>query len=433
MLIVLLVFMLVVEAYLVIHKRNLLHPLVYFFGIWIVCVLFTVIDYYGSLIEITALTEIILFLGIGSFFVGAVVPKCKINKLDSKKITSVCSSSLRELHYNNILLVIILSISLIFNLYMTFITINFLTNDIPYSSIRDIFLSYGDNAEFFTSTFFSTFNSWISTPCTYATTTLLAIDIFKGKLKKSVLGLMVIDIALFTFATSGRLLVLIFIIQVFFCLFYFKDKIPENIKKKVVKWIVLLILLLIIITIYRSKDVIGSKDHVNSIYSYFSISIPLLSNWSSVVQDSGVLGICICTFNGFFEILHYLINKFIGSIEQYNTIMDVLSLPQDNWVNVYPNYWANAFCTMFYYFYIDLRELGVIIYSFGFGWLCKTIYRRACIIRDERFLPFYLVIIQTIFCSFIRWQWGMFTYFVLIILMLFPFWQTINRNKVRIK
>ena len=43
MLIVLLMFMLIVEAYLVFYKRNLLHPIVYFFGVWIICILFTVI------------------------------------------------------------------------------------------------------------------------------------------------------------------------------------------------------------------------------------------------------------------------------------------------------------------------------------------------------------------------------------------------------
>lgn len=428
MLIGLLVFMLVIEAYLVIRKHNLLHPIVYFFGIWIVCILFTIINYYGSLIEITSLTKTILVLGIGAFYVGVSMPRLKINKFKMTGTIDLCTKhiSLKELYYSKSFVVVLLSISLFFNLFMTFITVTLLRKNIPYSSIRDIFLSYEDNAGFFASTFFSTFNSWISTPCTYAIAILLAIDMFKKRLDKTLMALMALDIALFTFATSGRLLLLIFAIQVFFCLNYFKVRISKKIKKKVGKWILFLILALVIITLYRSKDAANSKDHVNSIYSYFAISIPLLSKWTATVQNSDILGGCICTLNGIFEILHYLISKIAGSSQQYTAIMDILSLPQGNWVNIYPNYWVNAFCTMFYYFYIDLRELGVVIYSFAFGLFCKKIYRRACISRDERYLPLYLVIIQTIFCGFIRWQWGTFTYFVLIVIMLFPFWRRIK-------
>lgn len=431
MLIGLLVFMLVVEAYLIICKRNLLHPIVYFFGIWIVCILFTVIDYYGSLIEITSLTKTILALGIGSFYIGVSMPRLKINKFGTTRSINVNAKKAprKELYYSKSFVVALLSISLIYNLFMTFITVNLLRYNVPYSSIRDRFLSYGDNAGFFSSTFFSTFNSWISTPCTYAIAILLAIDIFKRRLGKILLSLMVIDIALFTFATSGRLLLLIFAIQIFFCLNYFQVRIPKKIKKKVGKWILFLILALLIITLYRNKDAADSKDHVNSIYSYFAISIPLLSRWTATVHNSDVLSGCICTLNGIWEILHYLISKILGPFEQYTTVMDMLSLPQENWVNIYPNYWANAFCTMFYYFYIDLREIGVIIYSFVFGLFCKSIYRKSCITRDERYLPLYLVIIQTIFCSFIRWQWGTFTYFVLIIIMLFPFGRRIKKIK----
>lgn len=430
MLIALLTFMIIAEAYFIIYKHNLLHPTVYFFGIWIVCILLTGIDYYGSLIEITDLTKTILILGIGAFFVGALMPKLKINKSGKTRNLGVNTRVVlqKELCYSKRLVVGLLLISLTFNLFMTFITVSLLINNIPYSQIRDIFLSYGDNAGFFTSTFFSTFNSWISTPCTYAVATLLAIDLFKRKLGKILLSLMTIDIALFTFATGGRLLLLIVVVQIFFCFNYFGVRIPRKAMKKARKWIGFLIVALFIITLYRTKDVIDSTGRVNTIYSYFAISIPLLSKWTSTVQNSDVLGGCICTFNGIFQILIYLITKIVGTIEQYTVVADLLSLPQDRWINIYPNYWANAFCTMFYYFYIDLRELGVVVYSFAFGWFCKSIYRRACIKKDERYLPLYLIIIQTIFCSFIRWQWGIFTYIVLIIIMLFPFWSTIKRK-----
>lgn len=430
MLIVLLLFMIIVVAYLVFRKRNLLHPTVYFFGIWIVCVLFTVIDYYGTLIIITPLTKSILTIGIVAFFIGASMPKFKIRKNCLPKVSdsNKCGAARTELCYNKQLICFLLIISLAFNLFMTLITLSLLRNSILYSSIRDIFLSYGDNIGFFASTFFSTFNSWISTPCTYAIATLLAIDLFKKRLNKILLSLMAIDMALFTFATAGRLLLMIFVIQVFFCYFYYKPVIRKKTKKKVKRWILILIISLFVITMYRTKNLADTTGHVNSIYSYFAISIPLLSRWTSDVRDSNIFGGCICTLNGVFQVLYYLISKLTGPIEQYTTVTDLLSLPQDKWVNIYPNYWANAFCTMFYYFYVDLREWGVGIYSFAFGWLCKIIYRRSCINRDERYLPLYLIFIQTIFCSFIRWQWGMFTYVVIIMIMLFPFYPNIGNK-----
>lgn len=155
MLVALLVFMIAVEIYLVFTKHNLLHPIVYFFGIWTICILFTVIDFYDSLIEITMLTKRILILGIISFFIGAILPKLRLrNNSYNICYTTRTNNTFKKLHYNKTFIIILLFISLTFNSFMTIITISLLTNNVPYSTIRDIYLSYGDNSSFFTSTFF---------------------------------------------------------------------------------------------------------------------------------------------------------------------------------------------------------------------------------------------------------------------------------------
>lgn len=421
MLWILLIIMMVIEIYQILIKRNFLHPLVYFFGIWIICISFALIDYYHSIIEITPLAQTILILGISSFFLGTIFPKLKL-KRSNTKYTVEKHYEQNELNYSKVYVSVLLSISLTFNIFMSVLTIVLLRSNIPYSSIRDMFLSYGDNVSFFPSTFFSTFNSWISMPCTYAISIILSIDIFKRKMGKIIMTLMIIDIALFTFATSGRLLILLFAIQVFFCFNYYRVKVSKKNKKRVKKFLLFLVFALIIITVYRNKDTSTSEDNVNSIYSYFAISVPLLSKWSGDSRLNSVVGFGVCTLNGIFEFLHYLYAKLFSQIDNYTAIIDVLSLPQEKWVRIYHNYWANAFCSMFYYFYLDFRELGVIIYSFLFGVFSKKIYSKVCIYRDERYLPFYLVVIQTVFCSFIRWQWGTFTYVVLGGILLFPFW-----------
>ena len=61
---------------------------------------------------------------------------------------------------------------------------------------------------------------------------------------------------------------------------------------------------------------------------------------------------------------------------------------------------------MFYYFYFDFGIIGIIIESMAYGLICHILYHDSIIMNDRSKLLLYLLAMQTIMFSFVRWQFG---------------------------
>ena len=58
---------------------------------------------------------------------------------------------------------------------------------------------------------------------------------------------------------------------------------------------------------------------------------------------------------------------------------------------------------MFFAFYLDFREIGVFAGTLIFGYIVEKSYKKAKTKRVE-YLAFYLLLIQCIVKSFVRWE-----------------------------
>ena len=64
---------------------------------------------------------------------------------------------------------------------------------------------------------------------------------------------------------------------------------------------------------------------------------------------------------------------------------------------------------MFYYFYIDFGIVGIILGSAFFGYICYMVYHGAFKKKNIVALIYYMLIIQCIICSLVRWQFATIT------------------------
>ena len=406
----LLICLLSVILYQVLVKKDLQHPIIYFYGMFCLPLLFSILDVYESRITVSNLTIVILAVGFLGFGLGSISNiKFKVGNI---KIVELNDS----LEYSFIWIYVLLFISVVFNVFMTITTIMFLKRGYDYSSIRDLLFDYsGADTSYFKTTFYSTFYSWIATPSTYVISIVFLVDLFENKLNKFVKVIFFINIGLYIWATGSRLIILIMVIESFFLLQYYKIHVSKRVKKYVIRIGILMIIGMFILSSFRTKTNISQVRDVSSIYAYFNIPIPLLSYWTEQVNDKNIYGYGYGFFNGIMQFISYCFGKIGIEFQSYSKTAIQLYMPQEKWIQIYDGHWYNAFCTLFYNFYVDFRLPGVFIESYIFGIICKYFYRKACVLKEKIFLLTYLGVLQIIIASFLRWQFGAFTYIVTII------------------
>lgn len=415
-----LIFMFLVVVYQGVIKKDWTHPIIYFFGIWSVCVLLNIIDLYDTKIPISHRAILIIGIGVLFYWFGTLIPFSFSFRKGKRKTNN------SDFTYSMPLIYMSLVISLLFNLFMGVTTISFLRSGYAYSQIRDLLFSYGDTGtSYFANTFLSTFNSWISSPCTYIIASVFVLDFFEHRFKPWLRIVMVFDIGLSAFSTGGRLMLFLMVVQIFPLLKYYRTSVSKKYIKRIVRIGLLIIVGMVLITVMRRKEIVDyAKKEVNSIYAYFSINIPLLSYWVDRSIDINFYSYGIAFINGIIQPIYFVLRRLgitsgLNLTDFYLKYNEIISLPQESWIHIYEGYWYNAFVSAFYYFFLDFREVGVAVESLIFGYFSQQLHKGIIKKRRKKLLLVYMICISINASSFIRWQLSTATYVVMIVLALY--------------
>lgn len=160
-------------------------------------------------------------------------------------------------------------------------------------------------------------------------------------------------------------------------------------------------------------------------YTYFAIPMPLLAHWSSYAESMDshtwgagfVYGALTLLFN-----LADMLGITLGA-----SVTTAVALPQDHWVELLPNRHFNAFVTLFYYFFLDFRWIGVVAGGSVWGLLGQRAFTRMW--NSGPRATFYgLLMFQLAVMSFVRWELtnGSFV----IALLILPFFVKSSRGAV---
>lgn len=411
----LLIPLLIIVCYKIFISHDLMHPFLFFLIPWILILSTQVLDVYGIASQTSTLAVEIVSVGIGSYIIGVVLVPTALMQSKSKR-----SIPVRISQYRGCLLYFIIFFTAIFNLYMSYITISYIREGTSYAYVRDLIYAYNDTgATYFQSGLALNVYNLIDVPFTYILTPLVIINLFHNTLPRGTKYLAILSLAAYIFATGGRLILLFAAFQVVAVVGYFNKKISW--RKYILAICVggLILLVVAIASLYRAKEVSLGATSVNPGYAYFNIVLPILSKWAREVSVSGIHGYGYGFFNGFMQLFELISQKIGISLPGYESLIPTLTMPQNNWIQIYSGQWYNAFASMFYEFYVDFRIPGVIVGSFIFGLLSKTLYIFARFSMSRRFLLPYLVLIETMVGSFMRWQLGTYTFLSALIISFF--------------
>lgn len=254
--------------------------------------------------------------------------------------------------------------------------------------------------------------TWFFLPVYNALMLIVCIDFFSGKRDKGLMFITLGCVLLKSFKEGSRVTLLIFVIYIVFALAIFKVKvnISKSIKRKIKFGIVILMVIMIVLSVVRISQ--GEKSLFEEIYLYFTCCIPLFDIWIDRFENS-----VTSTYNygslslyGILQPLFVVLTIIKGqAIEWYNAGMKAIS-EIETFIRIRNTDYsekANAFVTLFYYFYKDAGMIGLILGSTSFGMVCTAIYKnlkRKIVngLSTKRAVYVYLLIIQSLILSFVR-------------------------------
>lgn len=292
-----------------------------------------------------------------------------------------------------------------------FYVITLLIGGMDYTQIRYSLLGYDESGLQIINPVLLMFLNYVSSPGLYALLPL-AIYFFMSKERKkfylTIFSLMI----LYVFATGGRIMLVYTAIQFLAIMAYNNIKIPTNVKRSLVIVIPAFFIGLLIISNIRS-----SRSIWEVFYAYFSGPVVLLSEWQKIADGLNIWSYGLSFIYPITYVANSISHMFGLEIELLSNVVSWQGAPQNIWMNVFPNMPMNAFVTVFYFFYQDLRFLGIVLFSTIYGAISGHFFYRAYKQKSTNHFIMYLLIIRSIVGSFIIWQLGSTTFFISILML----------------
>ncbi len=326
--------------------------------------------------------------------------------------------------YNDKLIYAVSIICIAFYLFELIRVLQLLGSGTSYYFVRRMYQGYEENA-FFSSSIESYFSSYIAVPCEYALCSYLVIMLFKKDRNKKTFFLAFCAVALYLVVSASRFIFLQLLVGSVYLFLFLKKKITRRTKKWIKRVSLLLIIGVIAFTLLRENRTSNGSRYdwtlFQSVYSYFSVSIPLMDHWVSYIDVSGYQANGLVFLRPLLSlftlcVLHPLGIEFNGLNEAINRINIV-----EEFVQVFPRHQYNAFASMFYYFYLDFKWIGVFIGGVFWGWICANVFKNVKREASDKNLAFVLVIMQAMFKTMVRWEFSAPSFFMTCVLTFFLF------------
>lgn len=401
-------------------KKILTDPGFIFLTEWIVILLFNKLALYDLYIPSDRAIGIIN-LGIISFLIGYFLFKLIYNSKHNNTINKD-NSKLNKVYYINKNKMYILFVILFVFLFIKMIDIlPALIKGMNFNELQESLRNSTDSTAIDRLLY-----NFVLLPSLYAIPAIVAADYYFGEKNKSMFFLTILLIAMSSIVFAARTPIITFIIyMVVGYLFTNKNKIKNHkmINTKNIKFIILIVMivaLLVLITISRSPTGV-----FRMVYLYLAMPPTLFSKWIEIIDQSGLYTYGFSALNGVFFSINFFIknlfrlDSYVPVVENgYNFISSTVS----NWIQIKPGATtANAYVTMFSFFYADLRIIGVCIGSVIFGVCCSWLYKKINNNFNIKIFAIFLLVFQSILYTPIRFFLVKPYYFIAIIIIVFAF------------
>lgn len=106
----------------------------------------------------------------------------------------------------------------------------------------------------------------------------------------------------------------------------------------------------------------------------------MFETWADRIDSAGVVGFGIGSLNGLFFAIFYLIKNILGVPFpcQFSDVYQMILLTDSEWqIITDATNRANAYVSTFWYFYLDGREIGVVVLSILYGYIAEALFQQA--------------------------------------------------------
>lgn len=394
-------------------EKRVENPITIFSGIWLLTIFLSSLKLY-NMIDYSEKAVRLISIGLIAFIVAAFL--CRIISMKKKGHIEKHEKNCNEI-INNKFMFILVTVGLIMVLALSIRVIILLKSGTNYNTIRALYYSYGKESLIDNEKIFTIFD-WTMSLIISLTIPTIIVGIINKKVNKILIIESMVMIILYVFSTTGRMPLILIVIQLVLEMLLNKEKLNENVKKISKIVIVLMTICILSLTIIRSSN--QKNDKVNSIYAYFSLPLPYFSQMIDVIDKQEVNTNGVATAYGPYLLVQKTVKMITGyKFSNSEDLAKKVTKPQTYWVRIFMDStdYYNAYATMFYNFYLDYKEIGIIVFSFIYGIIVERIYISAISKKTMKINIVYLIIITGLIQSFAIWQFSSPTILIALVLI----------------
>lgn len=374
-------------------EKNYYNPLTFFSLIWLLVVLLSSLHLYG-INKPSDYAYIIIIIGTLCFGMG-----CKLMDfiLHNYKNRRRNHQNMEDFNYNRIK--VIYYITLLSFIPITVNAIELIFQGYTLVNIRSM-LSLG---EMHSSYFAAVIYNYITQPLELLIIPITVINFYSHKRNNIILYFTVLILICDLLSSGGRF-ALLYIITHFIVVMSIKKRNKYSKLTRQTK-IITIVMILVGVIIFYYITVNRGVSITKSLYLYFCGCIANMDVRIQGMDNS------FKTYG--FMSLEGMIRPFIAFLDKAGIIAnrpEMFLIAQmhsgliEYAVDIGSGIQYNAFVTLFYYFYLDGGLLGVAIGAFVYSLFCEVTYVRMKKENDEKKLLLYLLFLQTILTSMVRFQ-----------------------------
>lgn len=406
--------------------KNIYNPPFLMGAFWTIITLFSTLGLYNQKIA-GEKTYGICLLGMTGFFIGSFVDKRIVLHRKDKYIEKEETQGATAIIANSKFVTVSLLVLIIILLLRDIRVMAILASGIKMNQIRVDF-----NNVVLNSSFERALNTYIIMPLIYLLPAIVIPEFiaFRRQIKNLILTIIVL--IEFTFCDGGRVPFFYCAVFVFCSLYIFHVdfhnvvEMFQSTSKKTKRITGIAAIGIVVIAVYMIAKLSTSREiHYtigNSIYSYFTGCFPFLEHNLNKIEENNIYTYGAAFSHGILNVIFYLLNTlkickyptFYNVVHEWGNVQEFIQIGSSNF---------NAFVTPFYYFYMDFRYFGVLLGGIAYGTIATQIYVRMKkqSIYQYKYVAAYMLIIQSIVTSMVRWQFYNANFVMaFIILGLFP-------------
>lgn len=426
----------IVAYYFVVHDWKLdLFRLFCF--IWLTVCASARINIFGYT-EISSHLERLFFIGVFFWVIGFYISRVALRNININYGMSLDSSSLlfsSKPTINKKFLLLIEILTFIFIVLLINRISDIITSGYSYGEIHSILYGNNDEVELFKSRILNGINNRLLMPMILAFIPVCVVQFVKKETPNlSFMGLLLVII--YGIVSSRRMILVYIIVDFLLMLSLFSESINKRRKKRLVLITIVAFIIMVIITVFRKNLYeYGNWSYMfDVIIRYFSLCVPVSDYWIKHIDHTDIWTYGMAFFGGFFSLIDIFIRQIGIRFVPHETMTDLIRLVNEIYIPTGSGGYANAFVTWIFYFYLDFREVGVALGSLVFGFLIGRIELKMRNTDNQMMIMLYLLVMQSVLKSFVRWEFGIYDYplaFIFLRMMFVGSWM--NRTKLKLK